>query len=196
MSRFLAAFRASQALAPETLISETYSHDNPEKAGNLDTGSAGSAGEDSFRGFRGFRDHTSGKTAVLTAAARGPPKHWANPIHLDRERAEVAAALAAEAAGDFGPLGAPPEDHRAAVAGLLRGSPRTRALLGEGHNLDRPPAQPGRAERPPAHRGRCRKPAGGSHALRAAATDPNGADPLWRTSPSPAPWRWRALQRR
>ncbi len=121
MSRFLAAFRASQALAPETLISETYRHDNPEKGGNPHTGSAGSAGEDSFRGFRDFRDHTSRKTAVLTAAARAAAEALGEPDpDLDRERAEVAAALAAEAAGDFGPL-APPEDHRAALDGLLHG---------------------------------------------------------------------------
>ncbi len=39
---------------------------------------------------------------------------------LARERAEIAAALASEAAGAFGPT-APPEDHRAALDGLLRG---------------------------------------------------------------------------
>ena len=121
MSRFLAAFRASQAGASETLISETYGHDNPDKGGNPHTGSAGSAGEDSFRGFRDFRDHTSGKAAVLTAAARAAAEALGEPDpDLDRERAEVAAASAAEAGGDFGPL-ASPDDHRAAVAGLLRG---------------------------------------------------------------------------
>ena len=121
MSRFLAAFRASQALAPETLISETYGHDNPEKGGNPHTGSDGTAGDDSFQGFRDLLDHTSGKSAVLTAAALAAPEALAEPDpDLDRERAEVAAALTAEAAGAFGPM-SPPEDHRAAVAGLLRG---------------------------------------------------------------------------
>ena len=58
---------------------------------------------------------------ALAAAARAGAEALADPDpDLEREQAEIAAALAAEACGGFGPSSAP-EQHREAVAGLLRG---------------------------------------------------------------------------
>ena len=121
MSRFLAAFRASEPTASEKRFCGTYGADNPEKGGNPPPPPACPPAGGGFRGFRDCGDHTSGRTAVLTAAARAAAEALAEPDpDLDRERAEVAAALAAEGMGGFGPL-APPGEHRAALHGLLRG---------------------------------------------------------------------------
>ena len=60
--------------------------------------------------------------SLLLAAAQAGAEALAEPDpDLDHERAEIAAALAAEADGGFGQP-ATPERHRVAVAGLLRGS--------------------------------------------------------------------------
>ncbi len=128
MSRFLAAFRASETATSGKRVPGTYGADNPEKGGNPPPPPVTSSGGGGFRGFRDCGDHRSGQTAFLNVAQAGAEALGAPDPELDRERAEVAAALAGEAAGDFGSP-APPDRHRKALDGLLRG------FLGTGPQL-------------------------------------------------------------
>lgn len=68
MSRFLAAFRASEPTASEKRLFGTYGADNPEKGGNPPPPPACPPAGGGFRGFRDCGDHTSGKAAFLNAA--------------------------------------------------------------------------------------------------------------------------------
>ena len=120
MNRFLAAFRASEPTASEKRFFGTSGADNPEKGGNPPPPPAASPGGGGFRGFRDCGDHTSGQTAFLNAAQAAAEALGAPDPELDRERAEVAAALAGEAAGDLGSP-TPLDRHRKALDGLLRG---------------------------------------------------------------------------
>jgi hypothetical protein len=73
---------------------------------------------------------------LLARAQAGDEALGGGDPDLDRERAEIAAALAAEAAGGFGPP-ATPERHREAVAGLLRGFQAHARQPGRGGRYDR-----------------------------------------------------------
>ena len=73
-----------------------------------------------FRDFRDCRDHTPREVAFLSAAQAAAEALAEPDPDLGHERAEIAAALDAEAGGRFGPSVAP-EQHQKAVAGLLRG---------------------------------------------------------------------------
>jgi hypothetical protein len=58
---------------------------------------------------------------LLARAQAGAEALGGGDPDLDRDRAEIVAALAAEAGGGFGPPTTAPERHRDALAGLLRG---------------------------------------------------------------------------
>ena len=100
MSRFLAAFRASEPTASKKRFFGTYGADNPEKGGNPPPPSACPPAGGGGRGFRDCGDHTSGKAAFLNAAQAAAAALAAPDPALDHERAEIAAALAGPAAAD------------------------------------------------------------------------------------------------
>ena len=109
MSRWAALFRS---LCPDT--ADTIDGIRPVSA--VGGGSVGCV-----RCVSPERAEGQARLAFLIAAAQDAVQALGEPDPgLDHERAEIAAALASEAAGDFGPPAAAGQ-HRKALGGLLRG---------------------------------------------------------------------------